>query len=304
MSFAVVMVSRETEGAGADILVSKYPWGCSRNMTCDPGVCTAVPTLPDSTIAAVFAGHTVQFIGDSVTAQLECDLRQVLTKTAVHVQALPCDKEVTPICPDKFSNKVFIDSNGKKTKVLFLPVGCPWKPCNVNNTQTAHELDIILNGRNGGHNATIVVFNIGAHYNTAKSLRRVIPLFSEALANSSAKYIVIRSPNTVHFATPTGSYNDSMVIGRCQALSPDSLPLERLHDNTLRKFAGLLQQHALVKARGTRVMYMDVLGLSDFPDMHPTMHTGKKGTRVVVDCRHVCQTCKVLRSWTSFLASC
>ena len=45
--------------------------GCSRNMTCDPGVCTAVPTLPDSTIAAAFAGHTVQFVGDSVTAQFE-----------------------------------------------------------------------------------------------------------------------------------------------------------------------------------------------------------------------------------------
>jgi hypothetical protein len=269
-------------------------------MTCDPGVCTAVPTLPDSTIAAAFAGHTVQFVGDSVTAQFECDLRQVLTKTAVHTQALSCDEEVTPICPGKHSS-VFNDLSGTKTTVLYQKAGCPWA-C-VDSNQTAHQLDITLNGRNGGHNATTVVFNIGAHYKSAESLRRVIPYFLEALANSPAKSIVIRSPNIAHFKTPTGSYNASTVKGGCQAHSADSLPLERIHDITLRKLAGALQQHALVKARGARVKYMDVFGLSDFPHMHPTMHTDGAQTKVLVDCLHECQTCKVLRSWTSLLAS-
>jgi len=64
-----------------------------------------------------------------------------------------------------------------------------------------------------------------------------------------------------------------------------------------------LQQDTRVQARGARVLYLDVGGLSDYSTMHPTTQGSKEQAKYKLDCLHVCETCGVLRSWNSLLAS-
>ena len=115
------------------------------------------------------------------------------------------------------------------------------------------------------------------------------------------------------FPTKTGGYDPEKTTGRprYKQHAANVRTVEHEHDTLMRQLAGDLQENALVKTRGTRVLYLDVTSMSDFPAMHPQMHTTRElvggaytlHTKRLLDCRHVCQTCGVLRSWTSLLAS-
>jgi len=301
------VVTKEGEDHGAALPFATV--GCSRIMTCNLSDCSATPALPAKTIAAAFRGNVVQFMGDSITAELECDLRRALASIAVLVQPLPCDKRRTPVCPDKYAN-TFTDANGVNTTVLFTQVGCPWACVNNTNATDILELKRRVNGVNGGHNASVTVFNLGAHYTSRESrpsFQTTLDAFREVLADSSSRVIVIRSPNTVHFPTKSGDfdkeeYERTKLTKRCQA-HLSILTKERQQDLVLRKMAADLQQDTRVQARGARVLYLDVGGLSDYSTMHPTTHGSKERSKYVLDCLHVCETCGVLRSWNSLLAS-
>ena len=279
---------------------------CSRNMTCDPSMCRPVPVLSDEFIGNAFAGHVIQFWGDSITTQFECDARNTLQRTAKSSESVEChvdhrDPSLPRVCPEYPGATTFTHKNGIHTTVMSYRVGCPWFCIKGDNAEiaTAPELANLVNNR--FWNTSVVVFNLGAHY-TVESLNATINLlYRAALSSVSVKHIVIRSPNSVHFNTASGSYNPTEIQPECKANMHIVNAAEIQKDAILRQLAQDLHHDPNVSAR---VIYLDVMGITDFPTMHPQWHTtAGKRTRKPHDCLHICQTCDLLASANSLLAS-
>eukprot|EP00308_Calcidiscus_leptoporus_P004912 CAMPEP_0119403160 /NCGR_PEP_ID=MMETSP1334-20130426/143244_1 /TAXON_ID=127549 /ORGANISM="Calcidiscus leptoporus, Strain RCC1130" /LENGTH=265 /DNA_ID=CAMNT_0007427101 /DNA_START=153 /DNA_END=950 /DNA_ORIENTATION=+ len=247
---------------------------CSRNMQCaNPATCRQHAVLTDMEVAARMRNQHLQFWGDSVSALMECDLRERVLR-AVGASNARIGR----------TSGYFPTLNASSS---YIRVGCPWT-CSVGKLRAAPD-------------KTHIIFNIGSHYEAdgvyrgfdgqhfANSLRQ----FEPTLRRTNAR-VVIRSQTKTHFPTPFGYFNRTLSANEWRTHPPPACmarpPADGLHftEVEIRRFATRLDAD-----------YLDVLGLSDDPNAHPQYHDGKP----VFDCRHPCQNCDTLGTWNSALLS-
>ena len=165
---------------------------CVRDMQCSARTCRPLAILPPATFVAAMRNHHVQFWGDSVSAQLECDLRDRLLRAVGQHQGVT----------DYHSLGIYPTLNAS---VSYLAVGCPWGCRRMNNMSVemprehARELlplravsDKKLLSWHASR-ATHIVFNIGAHYEDvgaaafAASLKSFEALFAQVCMRSHSR---------------------------------------------------------------------------------------------------------------------
>ena len=146
-----------------------------------------MPVLNASVFAAEMRGVRLQFWGDSVSAQMECDFRGALWQAGVEATGA----QVTNMGADYSSLNASVD---------YVQIGCPWA-CGGAVGRNLSQLE------SHARAATHIVFNIGEHYrdSTEKHLIDDIAVFDRVLSNTNAQ-LVVRSPNPTHFATSTGKF--------------------------------------------------------------------------------------------------
>jgi len=245
---------------------------CSRNMTCP--ACSLVPTLPASIFTHVVQNKHILFWGDSVTAQVECDLRAAVVE-AGHVEPA-----------NQWSKGGDFPSINASTR--FVQRGCPWNCAKGSYNETSNISALVQDAENATH----VVFHLGHHYPTKNLADSVDRLYKPALLalRNAGKSVIVRSMNTVHFHTPQGTYDSKTYHNNehsyvCYGHSPKVGEFSAL-DQVLRKLAV-----------DTGALLLDISGLSDDPHSHAMYHDGK----LVRDCTHVCSNCDMARSWNSLL---
>ena len=245
-------------------LVSDYY--CTRRLTCMPDQCVPMPTLPPTVFKERLQGIHIQFWGDSVSAQMECDLRSAVCEAGVPAFNLSDTGSIFPT----------INSSSE-----YVQVGCPWS-CLDKDTSTSDRL------LTQAKLATHIVINIGNHYqNNVTHLVRDLSKLEKILSKASHATVIVRSQSMTHFPTPTGAYDPSrkkvFQKMKCRR-APIPTSLDAL-EKELRSFTQLVN-----------ATFLDVTGLSDDYRHHPDVVDQ-------LDCLHVCQTCPVLRSWNSLLLS-
>jgi hypothetical protein len=141
---------------------------CSRSYFCKGSACAYNPFhAPSRNITAKF-----QFWGDSVQAQMECDLRQ-------WVHDAPWNGVVTS---------------------SFLHVACPWQ-CTVKASELKRK----------AAEADIIVFNVGAHYEEkpvqklSEYLSQIQPIFEHFVQRGGL--LVVRSISATHYNEPYGVHS-------------------------------------------------------------------------------------------------
>jgi hypothetical protein len=279
------------------------PTACmsNRNYTCDSHFCAPMQTVPPATLAGALRNQRLLFLGDSVTVQLECDLRFALDSVAeCWVQPNSYCSEFHGQCTDEF---VYPALN---ISTRMLGVGCPWH-CVQHANGTLEKRALQLTTTGVLLSATAVVFSLGNHY---EDWRR--DAFDASLAQFEAGLrrarlpVAVVSPSATHFATADGSYHGSTSPTASSAAHPHERAECRaraagaprpahsaLQDAGLRRLAGRLP----------RGRYVDVYKLSDDPRQHARWHTSPDGKVAEVgDCRHFCQNCYMLRAWNTVLA--
>ena len=245
-------------------------------------------TVPPATLAASLRDQHLLFLGDSVMAQLECDLRFALDSVS-ECWSRPhpaCDTERGQCAGEFVYPRLNISTR-------FLGVGCPWFCDQHNNGSVTERRALVLPQAAAG--ATSVVFNIGNHYAGMKEgfFTESVAQFELGLRRTRLPVAVI-SPSATHFATADGSYHGTTASsgGHCQAHAAGALPTHP-QEHHLRHLAARLPQGR----------YVDIYRLSDDPRQHSRWHTSADGKlHVVDDCRHFCQNCFMLRAWNTLLA--
>lgn len=259
---------------------------CSRNFRCSNRVCRPImPVLSPSLVLSNVNLTRLVFLGDSVVMQLECDFRRILATAGA-----------TYTCGS--GGYEYFGPNGFRVSVKAVETGCP-RRCRP-STKLAHR-----------HlsSASHVIFNIGSHYDSSgRSLgegRKKAPLRpaleewvrTELRALKAA--VVFLSQSMPHFATALGEYSPSLSPRRecTRQLPPTSLPrAEVLTRQAARNLTRLRELANGARPRGTAaagaVLYVDVLGVSDQPWLHPG-----RG-----DCLHWCQECTMLHAWNSLIS--
>ena len=182
---------------------------------------------------------------------------------------------------------------------MFYQVGCPWfcvQPENGAETRTVTELVNIVH--NDLWNATVIVFNIGSHYTSPEHFQAALDVYEAVFTTVRVQHIMVRSPQATHFASSGGAFDKR--VYQANQNNTDCQP-RVLQGGAEVYQAVMLREFVLRLANKTTasVHYVDVLELSDFPYMHPQYHEGI----AVRDCRHICQTCKLLRTWTSLITT-
>ena len=245
---------------------------CTRNFKCEDAFIqkscdVASVMVASSTRGKHFLENSVErisFWGDSVSAEAECDLRSWALEYNLLINSTD------------YSG--FIGHRGGT--VRYLEVGRPWFPT-LDTERLTREIAL----------ATVVVFNIGAHYENGffslfvEHLRTFEIIFRNFTTNGGLLFI--RSPSPTHFATKGGLYeNASGPISSCVPRNGFDMP-----DN-------IAEQDRLLRELAMRVdaTYLDIYYLSDKYDQH----VGRTSQNTT-DCRHFCQRCPILRTWNSLL---
>ena len=266
---------------------------CVRNHTCDR--CGHHATLPVSTLVAAVRNKRIQFWGDSVQAQMECDLRVALNSVAQPV----------PLACNLMECGAHYPSLNASSRYFW--VGCPHQAsCSVSNQTIVEMMHHSLVKR--AQTATHIVFNIGSHYESYSGpvMSRSLGHFHRVLSHVGAS-VIVRSQSDTHFPTA-----DGMLLSEARTNIPNTEPSAggfcvphrprlTLHftEVEIRRLAGIL--HA---------PFLDVLALSDYPNAHPspTLTANRYSDDLQLplyhtDCRHFCQNCGIYRAWNSQLVS-
>ena len=239
---------------------------CTRNYICNS--CHPAPTLSPLHFVNVSYGKHLVFLGDSVSAQVECDYRQALADGFI------------------FANKVsrkgaYYSSISASSK--YIQIGCPWR-CKHNNSESLYikNLGHVLSNSSTTH----IILNIGSHYNMSL-FQSSLPIYKDFLnaMKDHGIHIIIRTLGFTHFASsPTGDFklkpNNISTRIKC-------VPIQNHLDSIIIKQNLLLQELAY----NLSVNIMDISGLSDDYMSHATSK----------DCRHLCQNCDMIRAWNSLL---
>lgn len=266
--FLYIIFNREIVSAGNIKRNISVP--CSRSFTCSH--CdTPSPIVPASTIKGYTYNKHVVFMGDSVSAQVECDYRMALHEANA------------------------TSENGKQTgaefpslnaSIEYIKIGCPWycnKTTGQENRNVGQLVDLVPK------RTTHLVFHIGHHYDSTR-LKNNIKVYEEFLSDLSNAGIdvIIRSMNAVHFKTMDGEYDKN--INGCGKTKGIEGPILNI----------ILEQ----LAQRVGGQYFDIYAVSDDPTVHPDtpmIPAGINNGSRHIDCRHVCQNCDMLRTWNSLL---
>lgn len=267
---------------------------CSRNFSCHGASCrpNAMPVLPARDFLASVNGKRFVFLGDSVIMQLECDFRQMLANAG---------EKLTFTCGE--GGYEYSGPGSFRVSVRAVETGCP-RRCRPSAKLARKYLS----------SATHAIFNIGSHYDssgrslgggrTKAPLRPALEEWVRTELRALKATIVFLSQPMPHFATASGAYSPAGLSRRdcVRHLPPSALPsaevLMRQAASNLTHLRGP-RASATSEASGARgagggaVFYVDVLGMSDQPRLHPG-----RG-----DCRHWCQECSMLHAWNSLIAS-
>ena len=266
-----------------------------RNHTCST-CASSHAVLPQSTFIAAVRNKRIQFWGDSVSSQMECDFRFALNELIEPVPNGPCRvKRCGAAYP------------ALNASVEYWDTGCPYS-CMYNkydgSIQETETVDELLQR---AKSATHVVFNLGGHYEgydtanrswvryaSPQIFHRTLGHFWTVLSRlqKGGTKVILRSTSHTHFSTKDG-YMDvtSFRMPKHHRSDPTrnwcvpSPPSQTLHFTEV-------EMRKLARALGSP--YFDVLGLSDDASMHPDFHgaRGKGPARPFKeDCRHFCQNC-------------
>lgn len=251
----------------SEYMASKRTVACSRNFTCDKCSPSLLLT-PEHFLRAARNTHVV-FVGDSVTAQVECDYRQALS-----------DGEAVAI--NESSTGAYYPSLSASSR--FITIGCPWRCKNSTN----ERLFLEKTANNLAYPTTHVVFNLGSHYSVGR-LKAALDNHREFLLHLKDKGIkvLIRTLGVTHFPSSSGDYASFPHKSTDYVCTRARNPMKSIIIPQNTYLTGL--------AQNISADIIDITGLSDDHLSHPTLKNGKY-TR---DCRHICQNCGMLRSWNS-----
>jgi hypothetical protein len=260
--------------------------------------------VPPATLAGALRNQRLLFLGDSVMAQLECDLRFALDSVAeCWVQPNSYCSKSHGQCTEEF---VYPALN---ISTRMLGAGCPWHCVKHANGSVKEERALLLTATDILPSATAIVFSLGNHYEdrSRDAFDASLAQFEAALRRARLPVAVV-SPSATHFATASGSYHGSTRSTR--RASSAARPHERAECRT-RAAGARRPDHSALQDAGLRRLagrlprgrYVDVYNLSDDPRQHARWHTSPDGKVVEVeDCRHFCQNCYMLRAWNTVLA--
>ena len=168
---------------------------CSRQMYCDESECALHP-LP---IPRLNVSTTIQYWGDSIQAQLECDLRQW-----VH------------------------DNGTARVQSSYVKVGCPWR-CNSDLKRLKEQMMV----------ADTIVFSVGSHYEQRQRrefgefLRRLQPLLIQF--TTSGGTLLVRSISATHFNHTNGLYSPKSVVATRACVPHTSTRIPSVHMEQIRE---------------------------------------------------------------------
>ena len=222
----------------------------------------------------------VLFVGDSVTAQHECDFRCRLAPWFMNA---------------------FVDKNGTKyyrfqsnVTVAYEEAG-GWGYCGPSPQ-----------GRTAMQKADLVIFNIGNHFgsNGAGSmcpastlpswLQQSFDTFRVARRDEGVAF-VFRTQNPYHFNTPNSRYDGNKIRPGCVPLVQTSFWADPR--NNYEYNAGM------TFARRNQLPVLDVFNISNSiygHHFHPGTYAKTPG-QTVTDCLHICQNSDLLSAWSGDL---
>jgi len=259
---------------------------CSREYYCRQSRCTApnVSSAFSLTIMEDYLfGHvsgqsqrrkSIQFWGDSINAQMECDFRQWQHDYLSQQQ--------------QYSNK---NSSYERIKSTFVQVGCPWRNCTPATGWGAGLTNM-------ARKAHVIVFNIGAHYEfldaekIENDIRKYEP-YLRAFVHEHHGLVIVRSPSPTHFDTPTGLANREIIrelrkIKLAQNLTNNDLcaPLSRMPPV-------IQHQDDMLRAMAHRISAFS----EDVYSLSLDHWNDKREDTAASDCKHFCQSCGIWRAW-------
>lgn len=244
---------------------------CSRHYQCRNVSRCAPPSdlvHNNSVIAKLAANTHVQFWGNSLMAQAECDFRSALSAVEKPAKESPTY------------------GHYKKLGAIseYVQIGCPWH-CSFDHHNQSHEAlnpDLLLWR---AKHATHIVFNIGAHYEARSNIytSSVLNYYEHVLRAAMHQYkvtVVVRSPTQTHFDNAHGQWSGyDRTSLQCRPVQQPQHPPFYHH------------MQGLARRLGAR--FLDLWDASDEYSQH---------SDIAGDCLHFCQNCPLMRLWTLMLA--
>jgi len=273
---------------------------CSRDYYCPPSRCTApqnlsaqytLDTLQDGLFGDINRRRTpiiskIQFWGDSLTAQMECDFRQWQHDYVVQQQQQKKHRNTTT--KKKNNNNLSIE----RIQSTYVQVGCPWHDCTPKAGWGTALTDM-------ANQADVIVFNIGAHYEFLNATQieadifRYEPYLRAFLEAPKKPLAIVRSPSPTNFDTPTGLATIEMIHSLQKLKKEQNLTRDDICAPLLTAKMPPIVQHQDVLLRGMAdrigAYYHDVYTIS--------LHHWKDRRAGVSDCKHYCQSCGIWRAW-------
>ena len=300
----------------AVVVPTKLDIACTRNFYCNSSNCQPVyikgyaqhsyREIKSKLFDASNRPLKIQFWGDSIQAQVECDMRQWTHENS------KCNSTVG-YSPEEWSKSCIPTTVSSE----YLQVGCPWYNC----TPSIGWEGLIRRAKT----ADVIVFNIGAHYeggiddDSLPYQKRDIAFdvdidryysVLQTFMTLESKVLLVRGPSPTHFDTEDG-IPDRGIENATQILNEiwkrnnfqyACVPLRKVPDVIRRQKQGLLSlvnrlKHSNMTDATSTVDFLDVYDLTR--DRHMEHSDSRK---VIMDCKHYCQNCGVYRAWNSIVA--
>lgn len=215
------------------------------------------------------------FLGDSVSAQHECDLR--------------C--QLAPWFVGRGRNEAYHFAGN--VTVRYERAG-GWDQCGPSSKVTEAM-----------KSADLVIFNIGSHFGNVGAgshclLSRLQQSQQEHLdtfyrvRHSQMSAFVLRTQNAFHFNTSDGTYHQGSTNGGCVSHSQTTFWADAHRTN-------VRYETDLKFALQNRLVTLDVYNVSDDYRFHPGLIPQSNRSLDRTDCLHVCQNSRMLNAWNGLL---
>jgi hypothetical protein len=223
------------------------------------------PMLYPSEIATILINQSLIFLGDSVVAQEECNLRCLLSEYHINKVVIQYEHNIA-ISYYKFLGNISIG---------YRNYGLPWPNMTLPTLKSVIE------------NSTIVVLNIGNHYTDALKMTRDLMILYNVIYHDISPTIrpllTFRLQNPVHFPTNTGEYDSAGHYYNCTNITNEQ------HHKSFRYQTGL----NFVKK--FHIPYYDIVKITNYPHFHPPL-------KVPIDCLHFAQDTWIITAVNSVFA--
>jgi hypothetical protein len=293
--------------------------GGANNSLVGPGPAQPIPPAGQLNIERPLR---IQFWGDSISATMECDLRQWQYEVQHKRRIMSPNNDTSGASMAPPLNGLDID---------YIELGCPWAGCEPKNGWDDLKYNVSAQ-------ADVIIFNLGAHYelfprkpmsSNWANYEKVLKYFVE-----QGGRLIMRSPSPTHFATHTG-------LGRKKDRNILKAGGRLINTTEQQGSCAPFQEHLLLNrtfhtnSSNTKTANMDVLGQQrpsyPFPsdtiarqdrvlrEMADRLNTTNSSYYLDVygiswdrwsehilsqhDCKHFCQSCGLLRAWNAMAVS-